>query len=331
MFGILGIVGIAVVVLVGAGQVARRRLRSRHRMPGRLVDIGGYGLHVEEHGSGPTVVLEGGMGVPGLAWRPIVEELATSARVITYDRAGLGWSDSSPRPRTADVMADELAALLARIEAPGPYVLVGHSLGGAIARVFAHRHPGSVAGLVLLDGAHEDQFRRAPAPIAAMADRMGRVMSVALRGLGGLVRAGVIALRPTLVPAVASLPADITATIRAIAASDPKVVRAMRDELRGIHAGNDAVRALGIASFGDLPIRVISHGRPDPLPPQIPPQVAEANEALWQELQALQAASSTRGRRVVAEGIGHDLPGEAPRLVVEAVRDLLDDAVRAAA
>jgi pimeloyl-ACP methyl ester carboxylesterase len=320
-------VGIAIVTaliaIVLAGQLARRRLAGRYPSTGRLVDIGGYRLHIDVRGSGPTVVLEGGTWVPGAAWAHIQRELASTARVVTYDRAGLGWSDRSPKPRTADVMADELHELLVRAEVPAPYVLVGHSFGGTVVRVFAHRHPGLVAGIVLLDGAHEDQFRRAPAPVRQFMARATRVMPVMFAGLGLLARTGVLALRPTLVPAIGALPADVVSAVRAQVASDFKVLAAMTAEMAQLEVGNDRVRALAIASLGDIPIRVVSHGRAEGTPPQLGADVAAEYERVWQDLQAAQAALSTDSIRIVAEGIGHDIPAEAPGLVVDVVRGLL--------
>jgi pimeloyl-ACP methyl ester carboxylesterase len=319
--------GIAIVTaltaIVLAGQVARRRLARRYPPTGRLVDIGGYRLHIDVRGSGPTVVLEGGTWVPGAAWAHIQGELASTARVVTYDRAGLGWSDRSPMPRTADVMADELHELLVRAEVPAPYVLVGHSFGGTVVRVFAHRHPGLVAGIVLLDGAHEDQFRRAPAPVRQFMARAAKAMPVMFALLGLIARTGILALRPSLVPPIGALPADVVAAVRAQVASDPKALAAMTAEMAQLEAGNDRVRALAISSLGEIPIRVVSHGRAEGTPPQLGPEVAAEYERVWQELQAAQAGLSTDSLRLVAEGIGHDIPAEAPTLVVDVVRGLL--------
>jgi pimeloyl-ACP methyl ester carboxylesterase len=324
---LLIVAGAAIVVLILAGQLARRRLRRRYPPSGRLVDIGGVRLHLDERGTehpAPTVVLEGGAMAPGLAWDPVQRRIAEFARVVTYDRAGLGWSDPSPRPRTAPVMADELATLLEMAGVPGPYLMVGHSVGGTVVRAFAHAHPDRVAGILLLDPSHEDQFARAPEPLRAFMAGMSRRMPLMFGALGVLVRLGFVALRPGLVPAVSpTLPPETVATIRARVASAPGVVATMGAEMRDLEASNDAVRALTIRSLGDVPLLVLSHGRPEGVPPQFGPEVAAAYERLWQELQADQARLSTRGRRVVADGVGHDVPGEAPDLVATCLREVL--------
>ncbi|HEX9579572.1 MAG TPA: alpha/beta hydrolase [Gemmatimonadales bacterium] len=131
--------------------------------PGKLVDVGGYRLHLDCRGSAsPTVVIDVGAGAWSIFFTHIQEEIAAEARVCTYDRAGMGWSDPSPLPRTRERMVQELHALLRRSDVPAPYVLVGHSLGGLNVRAFATQHPDEVAGVVLVESAHEDQWSRLP-------------------------------------------------------------------------------------------------------------------------------------------------------------------------
>src|SRR5713101_2190872 len=121
--------------------------------PGRMVDLGGFRLHVEEAGGGegPVVVLEAGIAASSLSWSLVQPEVAKFVRVIRYDRAGLAWSDLARGPRTAEYLAGELRGLLEKAQIPGPYVLVGHSFGGYVARMFTASFPKQVAGLVLVD------------------------------------------------------------------------------------------------------------------------------------------------------------------------------------
>jgi pimeloyl-ACP methyl ester carboxylesterase len=129
-----------------------RRDARAYPPPGRLVDLGSHRLHLLELGRGsPTILLEAGLMSTVLSWNELQRELAGSFRVVSYDRAGLGWSELGPMPRTADRIVDELHTLLERAAIPPPYVLVGHSFGGLTMPLFAARFPDEVAGMVLVD------------------------------------------------------------------------------------------------------------------------------------------------------------------------------------
>lgn len=130
-------------------QVGQRRDRARLPQIGRSVDIGGRSLDIFCSGTGtPAVILDSGNGEPGYAWAGTQSERFTTA--CWFDRAGYGWSDPGPFPRTSAAMAAELHALLHGAGVPAPYVLVGHSLSGLNARVYADMYPEDVGGAVLV-------------------------------------------------------------------------------------------------------------------------------------------------------------------------------------
>jgi pimeloyl-ACP methyl ester carboxylesterase len=132
--------------------VKTRKDGELHPPPGRLVDIGTHRLHLLESGNGrPTIVLEAGLMSTVSSWNELQPELAKRFRVVSYDRAGLGWSDLGPMPRTAERIVDELHTLLERAMIPPPFLLVGHSFGGLTMPLFATRFPNEVAGMVLVD------------------------------------------------------------------------------------------------------------------------------------------------------------------------------------
>jgi len=136
---------------------ATRRDLARTPPPGRLVDVGGHRLHIWCTGAGsPPVVLEAGLGGSTADWGFVQPEIGGFTQVCSYDRAGSGYSDPGPSPRTARRISDELARLLERSHMAEPVVVVAASIGGLSARVFASEHPDRVAGLVLVDASHED-------------------------------------------------------------------------------------------------------------------------------------------------------------------------------
>jgi pimeloyl-ACP methyl ester carboxylesterase len=143
--------------LILLAAVAGRCEETEPRPPGRLIDLGGYRLHLHAEGKGsPAVVLLTGMGDGSWVWSLVQSRVARFARVCSYDRAGEGWSDLGPVPRTLRQESHELHLLLHKAGIRPPYVLVGASYGGLIARRFASDHPGEVGGIVLVDSTHED-------------------------------------------------------------------------------------------------------------------------------------------------------------------------------
>lgn len=134
-------------------------IEDRHLPPGQLIDVGGYSLHLHTAGvSGPTVILEHSLG--GIEGYLLLPEIAKLTRVCIYDRAGYGWSDHSPYPRTSMQMVAELDYLLTKAEIAPPYILVGNSFGSYNVRLYAQQFPEKVMGMVLTDGLHETAMLR---------------------------------------------------------------------------------------------------------------------------------------------------------------------------
>jgi pimeloyl-ACP methyl ester carboxylesterase len=147
----------------GAFETAAGSADAGQAVAGRMVDVGGHRLYLACRGTGsPTVVLENGFGEHTPSWAWIVKNAARDTRVCVYDRAGQGWSDSAAGPQDGVQLATDLHTLLRRAAVPGPYVLAGHSVGGAYALTFAARYPQQVAGMVLLDSSTPQQFTTLP-------------------------------------------------------------------------------------------------------------------------------------------------------------------------
>jgi pimeloyl-ACP methyl ester carboxylesterase len=165
-FAVIVLTGVvACMSLTAFAQVETKSQTSP--MPGRLIATdAGHRLHLWCNGEGPapTVILVGGGGGYSIDWALVQPGIAANARVCSYDRAGFAWSDKGPAPRGVGVSADELHQVLRRADVPHPYVLVGISLGGMIARVFAHKYPDEVAGVVLIDSTLERTAGTATVP-----------------------------------------------------------------------------------------------------------------------------------------------------------------------
>jgi pimeloyl-ACP methyl ester carboxylesterase len=167
---------VLLVVLVAAGAIYQRvgvaRDAHAYPPPGERVDVGGRSLHLNCAGEAadgrPTVILETLSGGLSPYWAWVQPEIAQTTRVCSYDRAGRGWSDPGPEPPTLARTVADLHALLQAAGEPGPYVLVGHSIGGPYVRRYAADYPEEVAGIVLVDAGHPDQFDRHPELLAAV-------------------------------------------------------------------------------------------------------------------------------------------------------------------
>ena len=292
-------------------QAAEARDRQRFPPPGRLVDIGGRRLHLVEMGNGsPAVVIIPALADNVLQWLPVAEEVASETHACAYDRAEVGWSDPPARQRrTFDGMADDLYALLRVAGILPPYVLVGHSIGGVIARRFYVRHPGLVAGMVLVESSHEDQGRR----IAAVDWRFGPGMLVE-----------VAARRQARVLGVRRLAASLGLMRRfdAMVAREapPEYARADRAILLSAKQRRASVRELLMAArmtgqppqLGSVPLAVVTRARRP-----------GAEPAVWAQLQDELAALSSDSVHVHAEHGGHYLQFDEPDLVTQAIQDLV--------
>jgi pimeloyl-ACP methyl ester carboxylesterase len=291
----------------GAGYEAIAGLQdaARHPAPGQLVDVGGHRLQITCVGRGsPVVILDAGLGGTSRDWVLVQAQLSTRTRVCAYDRAGMGWSDAGPRPRSPARLAEELHVLLAKAEVPAPYLIVAHSLSGKSARLFAASHPDAVAGMVLID-TRSERIDAVTTPtetraFSAALKRQAILLSLARRlGLARL-------LWPSFAPQP-DLPPGTIAKM-ALLQTQPKSLRAATEE--GLErSAND--RGLSGASLGAIPLVVIAAGD------------SMAGIPGWGEAQAGLAALSSRGRLVVAEESSHLVQIDRPEIVIEAVQSVL--------
>jgi pimeloyl-ACP methyl ester carboxylesterase len=242
------VVAVTAAAAVG-GMVETVGLASDQRsyaMLGQSYDVGGYRLHLDCTGTGgPTVVLNSGLGEFSANWARIAPAVAGTTRVCAYDRAGQGWSEDAPAQQDGLQAAADLHTLLQRAGELGPYVLVGHSIGGDYAMTYAARYPEQVAGLVLLDAT--DPYRSADTGSA----HAGPPSAIAV--LPSLARLGIGRLLPTSF--WSALPPPAAGPVQAFAAS-PRAWRNTRDETAALPALLDQTRAL--TTLGDVPVAVLT-------------------------------------------------------------------------
>lgn len=320
--------------LLGAGYLYQRQTTladfEQVPAPGSRVDVGGYSLHIYCTGEGePTVVVDAGNGDFSVGWRGIQPEVAKFTRICTYDRAGYGWSDPSPKPRTAIVMAQELHTLLANAGVAPPYILVGHSLGGYNVRMFADLYPAEVAGMVLVDAGHEDQFDRFPPEYARLNEQQASYLNVMafmarfgiLRVLGNTSRGANLAP-----PQVLKLPEEAQ-PVYLMLMSHPAYFDTTLAEGKSLPEIIAQMRETG--NLGDLPLIVLTAEQTlDPAILQaigLPPDFDTAGiQQTWLELQAELALLSTHSEHVIVKDSNHAIQLDQPGAVMDAIRRLVE-------
>ncbi len=304
--GIL-IVALAFLVLVASlvvRQVAVRRAERDFPPPGRLVEIDGRLSHIHCTGSGsPTILLESGLDDRGSwSWAGIQDELSQISRVCAYDRAGMLWSEPREGPRDAERIAGELHAILAAASEAPLYVMVGHSLGGLLVRVYDERYPGEAVGFVFVDASHPEQERRFPTEVQELMQRAQSDPRWLFRILAPYrIFTGE---RPT-----------------------PRTAywwRSFPEGVLGESAGADAIfeQAARAGSLGDRPLVVLTAG----VTPTMPGVSDEGNAAMRRillELKEELAGLSTNSDHRIVEGAGHYVHRDRPEAVVAAIRDVV--------
>jgi pimeloyl-ACP methyl ester carboxylesterase len=283
---------------------------------GKLVDVGGYRVHLYCTGTGsPTVVILG--AGYSFDWGLVQPEVAGITQVCAYDHSGSAWSDEDPKEKdSCELRVREVHAVLKRAGIAGPYVLVGHSLGGVIARLYAAQYPDEVAGIVFVDHAFAMINRRPPSatpptpasvptapppppplPIGKVSTGMTDDPNFSkLSARDRELHNWWTTHRPTNSPSMADL-----------------------DMLLDCIAQADAASADRTHPLADKPLVDVSAGNL----PAVPPPMAEKQASKYEELQTKLLSLSTNSKRIVAENSGHFVIIDRPDLVIEAIQKVV--------
>lgn len=306
--GVAAVVLIAVLVFLPA-RFGSDALINRYPPPGAMVSVGTQRLHVYCEGKGaPVVIIEPGIGGGWETWGSVIAGLTGFSRVCVYDRSGYGWSEPRLNGATASLEAGELHSALVNAPVPGPYLLVAHSFGAHIARLYADRFRGDLLGLILVDPSHEDEAR-----LHSLYRALHNLIPPSgLQGLKPFIE-GQHALPPLLREAPAAF------QNRFLVGLSYNQAVAVRQELASLDASEAEVRSARFPR--ELPLTVITAthivttdriGQPEM--PNVPRHF---------ELQASLSQMSSRGRQIVVKS-GHQVQMERPDLIVRSVRELID-------
>ena len=327
------------LALTGVGYEALGRSRDARRFPqhGRSIQAGRIKLNLDCTGDRSpgrtTIVLDSGLGAPALGWILIQPEVAKFARVCSYDRAGYGWSDPGPEPRTSSQIAKELKAVLDAAAERPPYVMVGHSFGGFNVRVFTSLYPGEVAGVVLVEASHEDEDHRIAEllPPSVMerevnADLWNERIRRIIRPVR--VRFGIERLQVETgwgtpdygILKSTRLPKDLRQELLYLRQQD-KVTKAVAAEIHAFQESILEVRRAG--ALGDRPLIVLTAANPYDPDPILTREQVEKLKNLWiHDLQVQEAHLSTHGKQIIVPDSTHMIPIDQPDAVVSAIHEV---------
>ena len=310
------------ITITGALYQIIGRWRDAQRFPqrGHFVQVGSIRMNIDCSGQGsPTVILESGLGGPSVDWLMVQPEVAKFARVCSYDRAGYGWSNAGTEPRSSLQIAHELKQLLQAAGERGPYVLVGHSMGGYDIRVYTGQYPNDVVGMVLVDASHEDQDLRAPESIRKWSHHYRKhpgwkKLKYFFQLHLGWARLIADHDAPDFWPK-AFREEEIFLTL------PTKHQFAAIDEDQ-VFSTLSAAQVRSSGNLGDRPLIVLTATRQDDIASEIPPEDAQAEEDLWiHHLQPELARLSTHGKQTVIDS-SHEMPTEHPEVVISAIHEV---------
>ncbi len=303
--------------------IATKLDQQKYQPVGKLIDINGYKLHMIDSvvsnnydAAQPVIVLDSGIGSTTFDWLAVYPEIAKFARVITYDRAGYGWSDASPLPRTSANIIAELHAMLHNAGVPGPYILVGHSFGGLNVRLFAATYPDEVAGIVLVDAVHESVMDKLPQIFIEFRNWISRRLIMSYVGIPRIVSD----CKSFVYPAE-----EKNKVVDRLHKTTIQYYRTLYNQLNLIPISCEQMKAAR-ASLPDVPVIVITEGKrviseQGPCGSYTSDEVAKIN-ATWLELQADLFTSFPQSKQIIAEQSGHNIPCEQPHIITAAVEAL---------
>ncbi len=308
---------------------------TAYASPQQLVRLpDGRRMNVVCFGNGaPVVVLESGGGAAAGAWAYVQQAMARTTRTCAYDRSGLGFSEEGPGPRDAAAAAADLSAMIHAAKLKGPYVLVGHSFGGYVVRLFAELHMSQVAGMVLLDPPVEGMAQRVQAisPVVRELQDEGRraqeevTKRCTTAASTGELKPGTEAFRACVAGPPPGLPPELTTAFLAPYTS-PASFRTAASEVASLDRSAAEVVAHP-RSLGDMPFIVLIAGEA-PNEPRLTESENLAAEKLRIQIYGELAALSSRGQKRVVQGAHHYIQRDKPEVVIDAVDEVVADVRR---
>lgn len=301
---------------------ARKSALKQFPPPGEMISVGSHKLHLDCRGKAeegaPTILLEAGLDPMGgsILYSGLIDSIASFGRVCTYDRAGIAWSEIGPGPRVADKLVDELHELMSQSNEQVPYLLVAWSMGGPYARLYAKRYFNEMAGLVLIDSSHPEQFERLPANENFRLPPTWLLKTVPVLRKVGVLRN--VLKRELNFPQLT--PEKQAALYKVSAGSISTVLTEFTNIMKSLE------QAEQVTSLGDLPLTVLGAVDP-PKTSQVgnisEEQLIEGQKA-WFGMQRELSQLSTNGKLVPVSKSGHYIHFDQPAIVLSEIREMYE-------
>ena len=308
--------------------VAMRYDLQHISMSGKLIDIGGYRLHLycigQRINSNPIVILEGGIGAPSLMWDLVQSSVAEEMRVCSYDRAGYGWSDPSPTSRTANQIASELHNLLQQAGEEPPYILIGHSFGGIVVRIYAAEYPTDVSGIILADARHEDFFERMPPEYLVLDKKnLQHAKQLKLTTPLGITRfAGMTGSLDAFEAYLSPLQNDIEREAWSLMIYNPKHWSTAVAERESIEESYRQVKLTSLPQ--DLPLVVLTAENGIEAWNSSESPINDKAKATWMQMQRELSQLSSQSQWIIIKNSGHYIYFDQPDAIINAALSLLE-------
>ncbi|MBG9587273.1 alpha/beta hydrolase [Cytobacillus firmus] len=299
---------------------AEKQTLKKFPAPGEMVNLNGDILHVNIKGEGsPIVVIESGSGSWSIDWFKVQNTLSKYATVVTYDRAGYGWSSRSSKPRTGDQIVNDLHDLLRAKDLKGPIILVGHSLGGLYTRLYVQKFPDDISGVVLIDSTPIDFNSKLSQINPKSAHKFHKASEQNNNIAAFLSRFGVTRIIAKSLE-LNEFPTEIR-ELKSELAVQSKFYLTINEE---INYTSQLKEKLQGKSFNDIPLTVITHSKPTDFTKF--GFTGEENKTIEDHFQTMQRELSNLSNDssfVIAKNSGHNIMFENPEIITKEIKKMI--------
>lgn len=311
--GCLSIITFIVVVGFVYEQISRSVTDNKFPPQGEFLDVGGHKLHYIKKGTGsPTVIFDSGLGEGVFSWAKVQNEVSEHVSTISYDRAGISWSERGGKPKSGKQISTDLHELLVKAEAQKPYIIVAHSMSGLTLRGYISDHKEDIFGVIFVDVSHPDQINRFPKEAGSLLDQTPAWL-IDFSNAIGVVR---LLFNQTYPNTEVNDPINIRAN-----ALRSKSISATVEESRNFKSL--AKEAASISTFENTPLVIITGESPERFKYLKDKKSEEQFANTWSDLQKDLLRLSNNSKQILATKSGHLVQMEQPEVIIKSIKEMI--------